>query len=804
MTSTRRLALSLLFLLAVSPATLRAQDARTLPSIAAPPSKAAPAAPSAGTTGGTTGPAAPATATTSSATTVPVRTEAVVYPDRLPVVFVDEVPLAAADGTAPKEPVRVRSKFQQVPGTGADADRMRQVVLRGTMDVAPADATAAGEERRRGKITWTSVIRPDNAKMAILPSPLTSQFSSTGGKVMKEQAVTAQGDYGAVLTAVRSLYDDKAGGIAVVQGEAGQDGRDAAATGDAAALPAGAGGLQAPGGGGGGSGGGSSPLMASGGGSGSATKFKMPDVIGATESAATAADKPPVMGETTEGCPPRVDRANETVVVQSRITTDGTPTGACEDTLERFTLQKSFAACPDKVDAASGKAMPQYRRFWVDAGGTTQYIDSECQPDETQSFEMSEDPSSCTWQTDMATMQAVQRSQQVYMNRDNARVVVTGCRATPGVAPTPIVWTNVACDLRHDFAAGVSTQQRRAVYVTNGIEVTVQACADDPAQAYPHKTVANVCDAVVDLDAGIHTPQIRKAIDLPTGTAYVSDCAPDPNQAAALSKTAEGCDAIYYHYLATEKSHAAARWYYVKGGSRQYVTECRQDDAVSYTHQVQTTAYQHDDVRKVSKPSTRIYFNGPAGEVEVSPSQVRTGAPELAYAPQGQQTVETGNSSYEGCNALRETALSNLYLRADSTTYAEAVGPGTPVGPVDVCMGTVIAHKSMETGIHLQGSEGSCWARMGNGDLEGGTYYADGKWWSNINKIEKKNMETGIVISITCAYAANATEDTADDWQGWTVMQPQYCSGGVRGTSWTQTRWVGAEAASHGQPACPF
>lgn len=426
----------------------------------------------------------------------------------------------------------------------------------------------------------------------------------------------------------------------------------------------------------------------------SETDFQLPETVAAasTESIAT-----PVAGETTEGCPPRVDLQNNVVVVQSRPTENGVATGACSDALDRFPLQKAFTSCNDDIDQAGGSAYATYRRYWVDGGGTTQYVDAECVRDTEQQFSLVENADACSVSVDVNAGTATPRSQLVYTNRTGQTVVVAACRATPGAAAYTITQSAAACQLRHDFTAGVSHRQTKSTYLrSDGVEVVVAPCADD-GTSYQHVKVndESVCAAAVDQTGLTAVKQFRWRIDVDGASQYITECAPDPDTQVALQKDAAACAGTFYHYTEAGQSYGAARWYHSLYGSQSYVTQCQQDTATVYAHQIDIVSYSHNDATKISQPMTRIHFNagGGVGDVEVSAAQVRAGAAEIPYTLTGAETRATGEVSYTGCDKYTLNANYNVYSRIEidggTMAYEENTGAAAPTGPSNACSTSV-------------------------------------------------------------------------------------------------------------------
>lgn len=581
--------------------------------------------------------------------------------------FVDNVQLDAA---ARQPGVPIKARFTDVVRDPATVGRLQLVDINGVLAVGDGSGVAPGATlgprqllRYNGRVVWSAVSlqQPDQGinRREELNSPLVSDFGSASARVPTGTVVRARGDVnGAIATALK-LFDrkdeEKEKKDEAAADKKSQD-QGAAADSRRAAVQA------------------ASPAKSN----DLAANFRpsQPQIV------TQAAD--PVAGTTTEGCPARVDLANEQVTIQSRLTQNGVPQGACSDTNETFQLKRSYTGCADAVDRSAGEARPTYRRYWVDAGGSTQYVDADCQPDAEQSFALTEDKGSCTVDVNLTTNTASVRTQLVYQNRSNQRIVVDDCRVAPGAATAPIATTATGCSLRHDFAAGTSFEQKKKTYDLDGLTYTVQACSDTGV-SYAHTRVTNVCNPVVDFNVNKAFPQYRTRITVDGVDQYINDCTPDQALAQDLQKTGQGCETTFFHNISAGQSFGSARWYHTLSGSPTYVTVCQQDDAVTYAHQNETTGYQHDDTAKISKPLTRIHFMSPVGDIEVSGPQVREGAPEIAYVLDRQEVQTTGEVSYTGCDKYQERANMNIYRRADATEYSEVASPASPLGPTNAC-----------------------------------------------------------------------------------------------------------------------
>lgn len=641
--------------------------------------------------------------------TQPLESQQFAWPDRVPVRILEEAKLVGEKGeTAPKT-VRVRSQISNVPGiVGPVAEKLQGVVVRGTMTVKDLQTEGDSEVPLRGsEITWSSILDPATGRLVQLRSPLASSFRTEAESVSPPTEVNAVGDVRSLADAVQTLYGDQASSLPTLasevptaDGEEGSGDEDTVAgVNDLNSLSSGSSGRG----------------VASAGGAGlpsSTTDFEIPDTTAESTTESTVVDN---IGTTSEGCPPQVDLLNNTVVLQARLTKNGVAEGACSDTSERFTLQRSYTSCTDDVDRTTNKAYARYKRYWVDAGGSSQFVDAECVRDAEQAFDLVEDPTGCAMTVDTVALQATPRAQLVYTNRAGNKVVVDVCSPSNNQASVEIERTPVGCTLRHDFNAGKSFRQTKLKYLrTDGIEVTVQECADDGAE-YVHTKVsdANVCGASLDLGAGQVARQFRTRISIDGIDQYITECAIDSDTTVALQKDTAACVNTFYHYIGSGQSHGSFKYYHELYGTKQTVTaDCQQDNGIVFTHQSSVTGYQHDDVTKTSMPLTRLSINAPVvGEVEVSGGQVRSDAVAVPYVLQSTAVEETGEVQYDAnsCNKYNLRANVSTYLRADSTLFRETGESATPTGPTDGCNTTISPWTKTGQASQSAGGGCNCW-----------------------------------------------------------------------------------------------
>jgi hypothetical protein len=250
-----------------------------------------------------------------------------------------------------------------------------------------------------GQVLWTAVTVDDGGekKTAPLAAPLSSRFKVAGKSIAAGTKIKAEGDLAGVITAARSL---------VHKSKPAEKKDDKSSKAAAAAAPAATG---------------------SQGAANDVAKNYSP-----LAPAATVAPPEPTLTLTSDGCTPRVDAQGGFVVIQSQTLSNGAPSGqGCTDTADRIPIQKSYTGCPDLVSGSL--AQPQFKQFWVATNGTTNFI-GDCQPDPDTKYNVTSDTSGCTAAANLTALTWDVYAQQVYLNHNNVKVVVSGCAVSTSTA----------------------------------------------------------------------------------------------------------------------------------------------------------------------------------------------------------------------------------------------------------------------------------------------------------------------------------------------------------------------------------
>lgn len=575
------------------------------------------------------------------------------------VTLAEPVALSKIDRSVP-----VQASFGEIvkaDGTRRSIPGLEKVKIDGVIAVSPEAKIAEGktlsaQEARRygGTITWNalSVPKADVVRRASLPSPLVSRIKERRETLSAGYAVQAEGDVPGALALAENLLKDEGAKSEDTAGKKQPGGSDSAKS-DKPAL----GGERT--------------------GNNLAQLRQLPTTTAATTEAAS-----PTIGTTQDGCGIEVDRTAGAVYKTNRKSVNGVGEGECSRSGESIKIERSWCAGQDKVDMTAKAAYPTYKDYYL-LDGTAQYLDADCVADITQKFDFQADTTKCSMQLDFGTLKAQEQAETFYLDRLNSRVKVSDCAPTT-TAAVAITYTDDGCGLRHDYTAGKSWQQRRAVYTWQNEIKSAGQCSDDPARSYAHTTVT--CPDVVSLTDMSAFSASKKQITTDAGAVDVTACTPSTTS-MAITSTTDTCQGTYYHYLDSGQSFGSERFAYIKNGIRTFATECQQS-TVTFAHKTRTTSYENHDNLKLGYPLTEIYIETPTGDVVVSSAQVRSGAVGKPYVYLSRSLINTGENEYipeNSCDKYQKTEIRDSFTRPDGSSYQETVGPGTPVGPSYSC-----------------------------------------------------------------------------------------------------------------------
>lgn len=416
-------------------------------------------------------------------------------------------------------------------------------------------------------------------------------------------------------------------------------------------------------------------------------------------------------------------------------------------------LQKSYSVCTETIDVPNRKAIGQFRWFYISEGGGSVEV-SDCAADPDRTFEIVEKFGSCTVSIDYVGKTATPRSLLVFTDQNSREVQVRGCDASDAKPAVPLIATTDSCTIRHDFPSAKSYQQGTYRYELDGDVFQAGGCTDN-GTVYPHAKIYSdgggnyVCNPHVDQAAKTVVLLSRLQITVNGLSQFITDCTPDTNS-LAVQATTDGCTdpSTWIHDTAAARTYSLERFFYVDGGQRKYLTNC-QASTTTYNHKVQVVGYQNHDGQKYAYAVSTLYITPPSGRYDIKVAEVLPGAVQLPYVGQGTDTRPSGESEYNGCNALRLTNKVELWKRPDNTVYEKPIGAGTPQGPVNVCTDT-------QSGTTTKATHNGYFQEPGEG------IYLCKTRRTTFQIMQRKNSENGAVVSTFCGGALGSTESFGD------------------------------------------
>lgn len=426
-----------------------------------------------------------------------------------------------------------------------------------------------------------------------------------------------------------------------------------------------------------------------------ASSYKTPTVA-----AAPAQEPDPVVDvrTTKDGCPVRIDIAQEKAIPQSKTQTftDGALSGEgkCSDAEMGYQLKKSYPSCPvDDVAFEAMTAWPQFSWYYVDDAGETHSI-GECAKDEDTAYTITEDEEKCPISLDFTAKQAVPQATFVYIGRNNALTQVPGhgCAPSTKTAAVTLDENKANCTLRPDYVTNRSYELSMWTYVLKGVTYQAAPCTDT-GRSFPHDIIYAdaagnyICPAIPNTVTKKVTLQSRRQITIDGVQQWVNECTPDTINQDILATTNTCMDpSKWTHDLDANLSYGQERFYYKKvDGTPEYVTPC-QKSTVTYPHDVTVTGYQNHDDQLWAYPLSTVKITVNGAPYPVASSEVLPGASQMIYLLDGTEDQPSGASIHDGCNTYRETIRYERWKRPDGTIYLKAIGTGQPIGPTYNCI----------------------------------------------------------------------------------------------------------------------
>ena len=483
----------------------------------------------------------------------------------------------------------------------------------------------------------------------------------------------------------------------------------------------------------------------------------------------------------TDGCPIRVDIGQLTAFQQSKVITNDngqrteTP---CEDSNAQYPLERSYASCPDRVDMGARLATAQYQLYYTGPGGE-RITAQDCADDPDKTYKIIEQHDGCAVYLDYASYQAVPLATLAYLNDVNATVEVRGCETSESKAAVPLVPTTDGCTIRHAFNEDLSYQQGRYQYTLEGVTWDAGSCIDN-GTTYSHVPTftdeggRRVCEPIVNETSQRVTQQYRLRITVDDVDSYITECRPATGN-LAIQSTTDGCTdpATWDHDISAGVSYNKIREYYMRNGAREYINECI-TGTQTYSHNLELAGWLTDDGSLTAQRLHKISINTPSGQYVISESELLSGASAEPYVRDRVKQELTGDSTYEGCAAIRATRNIAVYNRPDTSEYLKDEGVGTPIREGNICQET-----SGGTRSYTVGTERTC-TQANHGDTSTVTIYTY-NLVRTASKIVTTNGETGVVVSVDYSWvgSANRSGATSQSFSDWTCgsLAPQYQSG---------------------------
>ncbi|TKW61157.1 MAG: hypothetical protein DI628_00570 [Blastochloris viridis] len=343
----------------------------------------------------------------------------------------------------------------------------------------------------------------------------------------------------------------------------------------------------------------------------------------------------PITISTRDGCNMNVDFAQMVAIVQERTLQDGKEVAACQDTLTRYPLDKTYSTCPVKVDNEAGKVYQQYTLSYNDpvSGGAVQVAD--CQPDNDRSI--------------------------------------------------PITLDTASCGLRHDFDKGVSYQRAKKTYVDpQGNIQTLQDC-EDTDETYAQETTYSGCDDIVDIPGMnvVHQKRIRIMKD--GQFQYITECAPDTADNTSLQVEACVAPNRYTHDFGGGQSFLNQTIYYADtSGNRKDVQIC-QPGVITFSHKKDETvcpAINNDSARQTTLYA-KTYIEEVAGQ-PIYLNDCQAISPAISYVKTGDiwKVKSTTRKDFEP-TAKDLTSMIGYSGLIESVTYTGVANCGPAIVNTD-------------------------------------------------------------------------------------------------------------------------
>ncbi|OCL86247.1 hypothetical protein [Arcobacter porcinus] len=167
-----------------------------------------------------------------------------------------------------------------------------------------------------------------------------------------------------------------------------------------------------------------------------------------------------------------------------------------------------------------------------------------------------------------------------YINKETGKKYIGACQKTNKTES--IKWTNETCSNVIDRKRKVGIEQHRAYYTQNGQKKWLNECgnSENTFELLLYKEYDQACKNKVDYVNLEVYENYRTLTRLDDKTIEVEGCKYEPER-QELKSTYEGCRKR--NDFQNKKTFEQERFYFMKDGDRQYVSECRDSDIV-YNH----------------------------------------------------------------------------------------------------------------------------------------------------------------------------------------------------------------------------
>lgn len=394
-----------------------------------------------------------------------------------------------------------------------------------------------------------------------------------------------------------------------------------------------------------------------------------------------------------EGCPPRVDRVHERVIIQNRTRTFEGETlreeGACSDSLEVYPIMKDFLCegCTDILEPERGRAYSRYQEFWFDREDHKHFLGEALYPDRGRPYHFVDEAGNCEPLVDLETGLVRPQVETVYYNFNNTRKIAQDCHPAPNQRAINIRETTEGCHLHHDFARNLSYEQRKSIYTLDGLSREVLPCRS-VGNPIPHEFVVSDCQPVTNLFNHTLTRMVKRKIRTLLGAKIISDeC--EPQNTGSLEVDRNECQGQYYHDLTAGRSYLKSAYFYMNHNARNYVTPCIRTSEF-LPHQLEIRGYTHDDAHRLSRPHIEYFIQtADLGRIVADVAKVRGDLGATPYVLLRNEHRPTADHYFEGCYRRTRTNSINIYQRADGSLYEESIGAGNIIAStIDECTRT--------------------------------------------------------------------------------------------------------------------